>query len=75
MLQIEQVQPLPRVDQIGGYVTVKRAADMLAITPQAVTWALRVGYLQGVELDGRTRLVRKTSVEQYARQRVRAWAR
>ena len=64
-------EPLPRIDELGGYVTVQRAAELLGIKRQAVNWALRHGNLEGKMLGDKTALVSKRSLERYSPRRRR----
>lgn len=62
----------PMLQELGGYVTANRAAELLDIKLGQVYWAIKHEKFRRVgRLDGRTWLIKKTSVERYKRERER----
>lgn len=72
--EIPGVPRVPLVNELGGYVTANRAAKLLDINLPQVYWAIKHNKLRAVRLDGRTWLIKKTSLERYKRERARVMA-
>lgn len=68
-LAVKPVDSIPTVEEVGGYVTVEYAARRLGATRSWVSLLLLSGKVKGVQLDGRTRLVERRSLERYAKRR------
>lgn len=66
---LASVRDFPVTREVGGFVTVSLAAEMLGLKLNAIYYHLRTGALKGVRLDERTWLVRRSSVERYAKER------
>lgn len=70
-MQVMMQDEVPMIQELGGYVTAIRAAEMLGINLSQVYWAVNHGKLRAARLDKRTWLIKKTSIERYKRQRER----
>lgn len=68
-VMLRPLDNVPEVREVGGYLTVEYAAELLGVNVGAVSWAFKQGRLRGVQIDGRTRLVNKRSLQRYMRRR------
>lgn len=68
------LERVPILDDVGGYVTVKAAAKALgAKNHQEIYYLVRSGQLKGAKLEGYIWLITKASLERYkARRAARA---
>lgn len=64
------LESVPNLGEVGGYVTVKAAAKLLnAKNHQDIYYLVRTGQLKAVKLEGYIWLIQKTSVERYKARR------
>lgn len=63
------VEDFPVVHEVGSFVTVSLAAEMLGIKRNAIYHLIRTGKLKGVHLAELVWLVRRSSVERLIRER------
>ena len=64
------LESVPILEEVGGYVTVKTAARELgAKNHQDIYYLVRRGDLKGAKLEGYIWLITKTSLERYKARR------
>lgn len=59
------LESVPILEEVGGYMTVKAAAKALGSRDQVIYYLLRSGRIKGAKLEGYVWLVSKSSLERY----------
>jgi len=63
------VEDIPVMREVGGFVTVGLAGEILGIKSEAIYYLIRAGKLKGIRLGDKQLIVRRSSVERLVRER------